>query len=56
METTTAPVAKSTGDINTEALNNQAKPTELSARVEGGSTKELLKAWGNAKAKVNQQS
>lgn len=56
LETTTAPVAKSTGDINTEALNNQAKPAELSAKVQSGSTKDLLKAWDNAKAKVNQQS
>jgi len=56
LETTTAPVAKSTGSINTEALNNQNKSVDLSARVESGSTKDLLKAWGNAKAKVNQQS
>ncbi len=49
-----APVASSSGDINTEALSQQAKPTELSAKVEGGSTKELLAAWGRAKAKINQ--
>lgn len=54
LETTTAPVAKTTGDINTEALNNQVKPAGLSAKVESGSTKDLLKAWGNAKAKINQ--
>jgi len=51
-----APVASSSGDINTEALSQSAKPTDLSAKVAGGSTKELLAAWGNAKAKVNQQS
>jgi hypothetical protein len=49
-----APVASSSGDINTEALSQQAKPTELSAKVEGGSTKDLLAAWGRAKAKINQ--
>jgi hypothetical protein len=51
-----APVASSSGDINTEALSQSAKPTDLSAKVAGGSTKDLLAAWGNAKAKVNQQS
>jgi hypothetical protein len=51
-----APVASSSGDINTEALSQTAKPTDLSAKVAGGSTKDLLAAWGNAKAKVNQQS
>ena len=50
------PVVSSSGDINTEALSQTAKPTDLSAKVTGGSTKELLAAWGNAKAKVNQQS
>lgn len=49
-----APVASSSGDINTEALSQQAKPAELSAKVEGGSTKDLLAAWGRAKAKINQ--
>jgi hypothetical protein len=50
------PVVSSSGDINTEALSQTAKPTDLSAKVAGGSTKDLLAAWGNAKAKVNQQS
>ena len=50
------PVVSSSGDINTEALSQSAKPTDLSAKVAGGSTKDLLAAWGNAKAKVNQQS
>ena len=49
-----APVVSSSGDINTEALSQSAKPTDVSARVTGGSTKELLAAWGNAKAKINQ--
>ena len=48
------PVASSSGDINTQALAQHAKPAELSAKVAGGSTKDLLAAWGNAKAKINQ--
>ena len=51
---TVTPVASSSGDINTQALAQHAKPAELSAKVAGGSTKDLLAAWGNAKAKINQ--
>lgn len=47
-------VGNTTGDINTEAVSQTAKPTQLSAKVAGGSTKDLLAAWGNAKAKINQ--
>tara|TARA_R110001599_G_scaffold169362_1_gene359309 strand:+ start:4650 stop:5351 length:702 start_codon:yes stop_codon:yes gene_type:complete len=51
-----APVGNSTSDVNTEALGNKPQTDLASARVEGGSTKDLLKAWGNAGAKVKQQS
>ena len=57
LSATKTPVASSSGNINTEALSQTTKPQELSARVTGnGSTKDLLAAWGNAKAKVNLQS
>ena len=49
-----APVVSSSGDINTEALSQNAKSALPSAKVAGGSTKDLLAAWGNAKAKINQ--
>ena len=52
----TAPVGNTTGSVNTEALNNTPKPDVTSAKVEGGSTKDLLKAWGKAGEKVKQQS
>ena len=52
----TAPVGNTTGSVNTEALTNTASPEALSAKVESGSTKDLLKAWGRAGEKIKQQS
>ena len=52
----TAPVGNTTGSVNTEALSNTATPEALSAKVESGSTKDLLKAWGRAGEKIKQQS
>ena len=52
----TAPVGNTTGSVNTEALTNTASPQALSAKVESGSTKDLLKAWGRAGEKIKQQS
>lgn len=52
----TAPVGNTTGSVNTEALTNTAPPEALSAKVESGSTKDLLKAWGRAGEKIKQQS
>ena len=53
---TIPPVGNSSSDVNTEALSNTAAPEALSAKVEGGSTKDLLRAWGRAGEKVKQQS
>mgnify|MGYP003632235373 FL=1 len=52
----TAPVGNTTGSVNTEALANTASPQALSAKVESGSTKDLLNAWGRAGEKIKQQS
>jgi hypothetical protein len=52
----TAPVGNTTGSVNTEALTNTAPSEALSAKVESGSTKDLLKAWGRAGEKIKQQS
>ena len=52
----TAPVGNTTGSVNTEALTNTASPQALSAKVESGSTKDLLRAWGRAGEKIKQQS
>ena len=52
----TAPVGNTTGSVNTEALTNTATPQALSAKVESGSTKDLLRAWGRAGEKIKQQS
>jgi hypothetical protein len=38
------------------ATGSLPKPDVTSAKVEGGSTKDLLKAWGKAGEKVKQQS
>ena len=53
---TVPPVGNSSSDINTEALGNSIKPELISAKVESGSTKDLLKAWGRAGEKIKQQS
>ena len=52
----TAPVGNTTGSVNTEALSNTTAAPALSAKVESGSTKDLLKAWGRAGEKIKQQS
>ena len=52
----TAPVGNTTGSVNTEALTNTTSPQALSAKVESGSTKDLLRAWGRAGEKIKQQS
>lgn len=51
-----APSGSIESDVNTQALSNQTTPAILSAKVAGGSTKDLLAAWGNAGAKIKQQS
>ena len=54
-ETKSTPVGKPSSSINTQALNNTAKP-ELSAKVpKGASTKDMLAAWRNAGEKVKSQ-
>ena len=52
----TAPVGNTTGSVNTEALSNTTTAPALSAKVESGSTKDLLRAWGRAGEKIKQQS
>ena len=52
----TAPVGNTTGSVNTEALSNTTAAPALSAKVESGSTKDLLSAWGRAGEKIKQQS
>ena len=52
----TAPVGNTTGSVNTEALSNTTAAPALSAKVESGSTKDLLRAWGRAGEKIKQQS
>jgi len=54
-ETKSTPVGKISSSVNTQALNNTAKP-ELSAKVpKGASTKDMLAAWRNAGEKVKSQ-
>jgi len=53
---TKAPLGSSQGTVNTQALGQNAQPSSLSAKVESGSTKDLLKAWGRAGDKIKQQS
>lgn len=49
---TSLPISKSDGGINTQALSQQTKVPQVSARVQGGSTKDLLSAWAAAKVKI----
>ena len=50
-------VSKSSGSVNTEALNQNKTPQELSAKVpKGAKTSDLVNAWRAAGEKVKQQS
>jgi len=54
-ETKPTPIGKTSSSVNTQALNNTAKPP-LSAKVpKGASTKDMLAAWRNAGEKVKSQ-
>lgn len=54
-DTKSTPVGKTSSSVNTQALNNTAKP-QMSARVpRGASTKDMLAAWNNAGEKVKSQ-
>lgn len=51
LQTASAP-SRIEGDVNTQALSQTSKAPLASAKVQGGSTKELLAAWDRAKVKT----
>lgn len=51
----TAP-AKSTSSVNTQALSTNQKPSEISSKVEGRSTKDMVDAWKRAGEKIKQSA